>query len=71
MAKIAATQGSGLVYLNEDLIDAEIKSGELQLVLNSFASVSSGFYLYFPKRSQIQPNLRAFIDHVKGTKPSI
>jgi len=30
----------------------------------------SGFYLYYPKRSQVLPKLRAFIEHIKGGNSS-
>jgi DNA-binding transcriptional LysR family regulator len=42
-----------------------VKSGKLEIVLNHFAPTSTGFYLYYPQRSQVQPKLRAFIEHLK------
>jgi len=65
LALNAAAEGAGLVYATEDAIQDKIKSGKLEIVLNSFAPTSTGYYLYYPQRSQVQPKLRAFIDHMK------
>jgi hypothetical protein len=35
-------------------------------VLESFAPMVPGVFLYYPGRRQIMPKLRAFIDHVKS-----
>ena len=32
-----------------------MKSGKLEIVLNQFAPTSTGFYLNYPPRSQVQP----------------
>ena len=61
----AAIDGAGLMYTTEDAIADKVKSGKLEIVLNPYAPSSAGFYLYYPQRSQIQPKLRAFIDHIK------
>jgi DNA-binding transcriptional LysR family regulator len=42
-----------------------VKSGKLEVVLNQFAPSSAGFHLYFPARAQVQPKLRAFIEHIR------
>ncbi|RYZ52475.1 MAG: LysR family transcriptional regulator [Proteobacteria bacterium] len=65
MALKAAVDGNGLMFVDAHVIADQLKSGELEIVLESYASVSSGFYLYYPQRSQVQPKLRAFIDHIK------
>lgn len=62
----AARSGQGLMYLSEDAVQDELKSGKLEKVLGSFAPSSAGYYLYYPQRSQVQPKLRAFIDHLKA-----
>jgi DNA-binding transcriptional LysR family regulator len=61
----AAMDGAGVVYTTEDAIADKLKSGKLEIVLNQFAPTSTGFYLYYPKRSQVLPKLRAFIEHIK------
>ncbi|RYZ93374.1 MAG: LysR family transcriptional regulator [Proteobacteria bacterium] len=60
----AASRGHGLIYTLEESIKDHLKSGKLEVVLNSFAAQSTGFYLYYPKRSQMLPKLRAFVDHI-------
>jgi Cu2+-exporting ATPase len=62
-------EGSGLMYTSEDAVADKIESGKLEIVLNQFAPKSAGYYLYYPQRSQVQPKLRAFIDHIK--KPRV
>lgn len=64
----AAAAGLGLVYTTENAIEDKLKRRELEIVLAQFAVSSSGFYLYFPRRSQVLPKLRAFIDHLQGMK---
>jgi len=64
----AAIDGAGLVYTHEDSIADKIESGKLEIVLKQFVPDSSGCYLYFPHKSQVQPKLRAFIEHVKSAK---
>lgn len=61
----AGLDGAGLIYVNEDGVADKLASGKLEAVLGQFAPTSTGYYLYYPQRSQVQPKLRAFIDHVK------
>ncbi len=61
----AAIRGNGLVYTLEDSVADHIKSGKLEVVLSQFAATSTGFYIYYPKKSQMLPKLRAFVDHIK------
>lgn len=58
-----ARVGAGLVYTADLVARHELARGELQPVLQSFCRPSRGLYLYFPRRSQMQPKLRAFIDY--------
>jgi DNA-binding transcriptional LysR family regulator len=64
----AAMEGSGIIYTFEDAIKDKVKAGKLEIVLKSYAATSDGFYLYYPKRSQVLPKLRAFIDHLQNEK---
>ena len=61
----AAVDGEGLIYTAEDSIRDKLKSGKLEAVLKPYAATSTGFYLYYPRRSQVLPKLRAFIDHIR------
>jgi DNA-binding transcriptional LysR family regulator len=61
----AVAEGDGLMYATEDFARNKIASGKLEIVLGQFAPTSDGYYLYYPRRSQVQPKLRAFIDHIR------
>jgi DNA-binding transcriptional LysR family regulator len=62
----AAADGAGIVYSTEAAIKDKVRSGKLEIVLSQYACTSEGFYLYYPKRSQVLPKLRAFIEHIKN-----
>lgn len=64
----AALDGSGLIYTTEEAVKKHIKTGKLEIVLEKYKTTSDGFYLYFPKRAQVLPKLRAFIDHFHSMK---
>lgn len=61
----AAVDGAGIIYSNEEIIQSNIRSGNLEIVLDQFACTSEGFFLYYPRSSQVLPKLRAFIEHIK------
>jgi DNA-binding transcriptional LysR family regulator len=58
-------QGLGLAQVPGPVAAAAVKAGRLALVLEPFAPMLPGVFLYYPGRRQIMPKLRAFIDHVK------
>ncbi|MFO1153602.1 MAG: LysR substrate-binding domain-containing protein [Rhodospirillales bacterium] len=62
----AAEDGAGIVYSTEQALASKARAGKLEIVLRPFACSSAGFYLYFPKRAQVLPKLRAFIDHLRS-----
>jgi DNA-binding transcriptional LysR family regulator len=61
----AANEGIGLTQLPEPMVAEALKTGKLVHVLEAYAPVIPGVFLYYPDRRQIMPKLRAFIDHVK------
>jgi DNA-binding transcriptional LysR family regulator len=65
MLRNAALSGTGLSYGPEELFREELNSGKLEMVLNNFYTSDAGYFLFFPKTSQVLPKLRAFIDHMK------
>jgi DNA-binding transcriptional LysR family regulator len=65
LALDAALDGFGLLYTNEIALIDKIEAGKLEIVLDRYAGISTGIYLYYPQRSQVHPKLRAFIEHVK------
>ena len=60
-----ALAGVGLAYVFEPLVQAEIASGKLIQVLGDYAVTEAGLFLYFPRRAELAPKLRAFIDMVR------
>ena len=64
----AALEGMGLVQLPEPIAAADLAAGRLVEVLDRFAPMTPGVFLYHPGRRQVMPKLGAFIEHVK-TRP--
>jgi DNA-binding transcriptional LysR family regulator len=62
----AALKGVGLAQVPEPIAAESMKAGKLVEVLQPFAPVAPGVFLYYPSRRQTMPKLRAFIDHVKS-----
>jgi DNA-binding transcriptional LysR family regulator len=62
----AAVEGIGLAQLPEPMVADGLRAGRLVQVLEPFAPVIPGVFLYYPGRRQVMPKLRAFIDHVKS-----
>jgi len=60
-----AIAGVGLAYVFEPLVKAEIASGSLVQLLSDYAVTEAGLFLYFPRRAELAPKLRAFIDTVR------
>jgi len=61
----AAIEGMGLAQMPEPIAAQAIAAGKLVPVLEPFAPMAPGVFLYYPDRRQVMPKLRAFIDHVK------
>jgi DNA-binding transcriptional LysR family regulator len=62
----AAVEGLGLAQVPKPIAAAAVKLGKLVRVLEPFAPMVPGVFLYYPGNRQIMPKLRAFIDHVKS-----
>jgi DNA-binding transcriptional LysR family regulator len=62
----AAIEGVGLAQLPGPMAADSLRTGKLVQVLEPFAPMTPGVFLYYPDRRQVMPKLRAFIDHVKG-----
>jgi len=60
-----AEQGLGLAYPFEPSVADSLRSGRLRKVLEPFAPLVPGFFLYYPSRAQSSPALRLFVDVVK------
>lgn len=57
-----ARGGLGLAYSSEPRVRAALRSGSLEVVLEEYAPMVPGFYLYFPTRTKQPPPLRLFIE---------
>jgi DNA-binding transcriptional LysR family regulator len=58
------TDGLGLAYLHPFWIGSSVATGRLVSVLEDWIAVQPGFHLYFPKRRQQPPALRAFQEFI-------
>ena len=61
----AAVEGLGLAQVPQPIAAGAVKAGKLVQVLEPFAPMAPGVFLYYPSHRQLMPKLRAFIDHVK------
>jgi DNA-binding transcriptional LysR family regulator len=62
----AALEGLGLAQVPEPIAAEHVAAGRLVRVLEPFAPMVPGVFLYHPGKRQVLPKLRAFIDHVKS-----
>jgi DNA-binding transcriptional LysR family regulator len=62
----AAVEDMGLAQVPEPISASLVRAGKLVRVLEPFAPMAPGVFLYYPSRHQMMPKLRAFIDHVKS-----
>ena len=61
LLRALAVAGIGLIYTLEPLVEDELQRGSLRVVLEPYAPVVPGLFLYFPSRAQVSPALRAFL----------
>ncbi len=62
----AAVEGVGIAQVPEPISAGLVRAGKLVHVLEPFAPMAPGVFLYYPSRHQMMPKLRAFVDHVKS-----
>jgi DNA-binding transcriptional LysR family regulator len=61
--------GAGIIYGMEPVLQPYLDSGALQLVLGDWASMGSGFYVYYSGRRQVPTGLRLLIDLMREIRP--
>ncbi len=61
----AAVEGMGLAQVPQPVVTERVRLGQLETVLDGFAPMAPGVFLYYSNRRQVLPKLRAFIDHIK------
>ncbi|HEX4410469.1 MAG TPA: LysR substrate-binding domain-containing protein [Xanthobacteraceae bacterium] len=62
----AAVEGLGLAQVPAPIATSAVTARKLVRVLEPFAPMAPGVFLYYPSRRQMAPKLRAFIDHLKN-----
>ena len=62
----AAVEGMGIAQVPKPISAGLVRAGKLVHVLEPFAPMAPGVFLYYPSRHQMMPKLRAFVDHVKS-----
>ena len=62
----AAVEGLGLAQVPDPIAAGLVEAEKLVRVLEPFAPMAPGVFIYYPSRHQMMPKLRAFIDHVKS-----
>ncbi len=65
----AVRQGSGLFYVAEPMVRADLEAGRLVTVLDDWAPLGPGFFIYHSGRRQVPATLRLFIDLVRELQP--
>jgi DNA-binding transcriptional LysR family regulator len=66
----AAVEDMGLAQVPEPISASLVRAGKLVRVLDPFAPMAPGVFLYYPSRHQMMPKLRAFVDHLKSRSTS-
>jgi DNA-binding transcriptional LysR family regulator len=61
--------GVGLLFGPEPVVAPFAKSGELQLVLEDWATWGPGYHIYYPSRRQVRTGLRLLIELVSEMRP--
>ncbi len=69
MALALACESAGLIYAAEPVLAPYVKDGSLQLVLEDWASVSPGIYIYYSSYRQQPLGLRLLIDMIREMAP--
>jgi DNA-binding transcriptional LysR family regulator len=63
-----AVSGAGITFGMEETFRRHLDSGELVPLLEAFCPRFPGFFVYYPSRRNMEPKLRAFVDHVQSRR---
>ena len=61
----AAVDGYGIAYIPENIVERQIASGELVLVLDDWSPFFDGYFLYYPSRRQNLPAFKVLVDALR------
>jgi DNA-binding transcriptional LysR family regulator len=70
LAAGAARKGAGIAYVFRQLIEEDIASGRLVVLLEKYCVDRGVFHIYYPSGRQLPGKLRVFIDHIRQANPS-
>lgn len=68
-ARALALNGTAIMYAPEPAIAREVARGDLQIVLEDWASPGPAMHIYYPGRRQVPVGLRLLIDLVREMRP--
>jgi len=69
MSAAIAEQGVALAYVAEPAVATPLREGRLKRVLEAYAPTVPGFFLYYPRRAQRSPALRALVETARELVP--
>jgi DNA-binding transcriptional LysR family regulator len=61
--------GVGLLFVARPVVASRLASGELELVLEDWATMGPGFYIYYPSRRQVPNGLRLLTELIRELRP--
>lgn len=61
--------GVGPLFTTKAAIEPRLASGELKLVLEDWATMGPGFYVYYPSRRQVPNGLRLLTELIREMLP--
>ena len=69
IARILTVNGAGLMYAPEPVVAPYVQAGTLKLVLEDWAPMGAGFYIYYSSRRHLPAGIRLLTDLVGELKP--
>lgn len=61
----AASNGYGIAYMPESIVEADIRAGRLLQVLDDWSPFFAGYFLYYPSRRQLTPAMSVIVDALR------
>jgi DNA-binding transcriptional LysR family regulator len=62
MLRLAAIAGCGLIFQPWFIVDADVRAGRLERVLENYTSEELGIYAVYPSRRYLSAKVRTFVD---------
>ena len=61
----AAVSGYGIAYVPHNIVEQQLASGQLELVLDDWSPFFDGYFLYYPSRRQNLPAFQVIVDALR------